>query len=156
MLMLAWCSQAVDLDEQPSVTYRLVDGDTARFSVDERSGVVSTRDGLDYERQQSYTLVVSTREASDNNAQYSATVQITVLVGFHLLHDFAQCCHVSCITIAVSQAWRYDLWNCTVIVCCVRMPHPSRCVVHACFMRHDVLCTHASCVTMCCARMLHA
>ena len=79
------CLQAVDEDERKSITYTIVQGDTGRFSIDENSGIIVTRNPLDYEREQQYTLIVSTREVSQNDPQYTATVMVTVLVGSAVL-----------------------------------------------------------------------
>ena len=79
------------MDETKDVTYTIVDGDTAKFAIDEQSGVITTREELDFERQQAYQLIVSTRQADDNNPQYSATVQITVLVSITLLALLGHC-----------------------------------------------------------------
>ena len=76
------CFQAVDEDQKKSMTYAIVRGDTGRFRLDENSGRLTTTQGLDFEREGEYTLVVSTREASgQNNPEYSATVSIVVVVG---------------------------------------------------------------------------
>ena len=81
--------QAVDQDEKKSITYTIVRGDTGRFRIAEGSGKLTTTQGLDYERQKQYTLVVSTREASgQNSAEYSATVSIAVLVSIDLHKRF--------------------------------------------------------------------
>ena len=77
--------QAVDQDRQASVTYSIVQGDTGFFAVDESTGRISTRVGLDYETKQQYEFIVSTREAlaegeEGTGPQYSATVTVNVLV----------------------------------------------------------------------------
>lgn len=73
--------QAVDLDVRKSVPYVMISGDGERFAVDENSGVVRTRQNLDFETQQSYTLVISTRGAP-NESPYITTVEVTVTVSF--------------------------------------------------------------------------
>ena len=75
--------QAVDADEQRSVTYTMVEGNTEQFALDERSGALKTRNGLDFEQRQEYTLTISTREATDagqSGELYRTTVQVMVLV----------------------------------------------------------------------------
>ena len=75
--------QAIDEDQKKAITYAIVRGDTGRFKLDESSGRITTVQGLDYEKQDSYTLVVSTREASgQSDPEYSCTVSITVLVSW--------------------------------------------------------------------------
>ncbi len=72
--------QAVDEDERKAITYTIRQGDTGRFKLDESNGRLTTNSKLDYEKQKTYTLVVSTREASgQTNPQYSATVSIKVI-----------------------------------------------------------------------------
>ena len=71
------------MDEKKSVTYTIVRGDTGKFTIDESSGIITTREGLDYEKQTEYTLIVSTREVSENKPEYTATVVVTVLVRAH-------------------------------------------------------------------------
>ena len=69
----------MDLDERRAVAYVMTSGDGERFGVDEQSGVVRTRRDLDFETQQSYTLVISTRDAP-NEAPFITTITVTVLV----------------------------------------------------------------------------
>lgn len=74
-------SQAIDQDERKSIRYTIMEGDTSKFSIDDREGTITTREGLDYEQQNEYTLIVTTRDGrQETNTQYSATVMITVLV----------------------------------------------------------------------------
>ena len=73
--------QAVDQDVKKSVRYFIKEDSSGTFAVDENTGRVTTRQELDYEKKNSYKLIVSTREASGkNNVQYSATVSVIVLV----------------------------------------------------------------------------
>ena len=75
------------MDEKKSITYAIVSGDTGRFRMDANNGKLTTTQGLDYERQKSYVLVISTREASGNtNPAYSATVSVAVMVSH--LYDY--------------------------------------------------------------------
>lgn len=74
--------QAVDQDEKKAIHYFIKEDSSGKFTIDERTGKLKTRQKLDYEKKHSYKLIVSTREASGKNkAQYSATVTVTVLVG---------------------------------------------------------------------------
>jgi len=74
--------QAVDMDKKQAIHYFIKEDNTGKFTMDERTGQLKTRQKLDYEKKNTYKLIVSTREASGkNNAQYSATVSVTVLVG---------------------------------------------------------------------------
>ena len=71
----------MDQDVTQSISYIIVRGDTGRFRLDENNGRLTTNAELDYERQRSYSLTVSTRQAANaNGAQYSATVTISVVV----------------------------------------------------------------------------
>ena len=75
--------QALDQDQKKSITYTIVRGDTGRFRMEAQTGRLTTTQGLDFERQQKYVLVISTREASGapgTNSGYSATVSVAVLV----------------------------------------------------------------------------
>ena len=79
--------QAVDQDVKKSVRYFIKEDSTGKFAVDENTGKLTTRQELDYEKKNSYKLIVSTREASGkNNVQYSATVSVIVLVRSCLCH----------------------------------------------------------------------
>ena len=64
---------------------RGADAGLRTFGVDEQSGVVRTRQDLDFETQQSYTLVISTRGAP-NESPYITTIDVTVLVSLPYLH----------------------------------------------------------------------
>ncbi|TRY81062.1 hypothetical protein TCAL_04540 [Tigriopus californicus] len=73
---------AEDLDSEPSVTYRLVQGDLDKFKIHPKSGVIRTTRGLDFERQSTFTLIVGTEESRlsglDNLPGVTAEVQIKV------------------------------------------------------------------------------
>ncbi|KAI0235644.1 Cadherin-99C [Lamellibrachia satsuma] len=72
--------EAVDQDEKKAIHYFIKEDSSGKFTIDERTGKLKTRQKLDYEKKHSYKLIVSTREASGKNkAQYSATVTVTVL-----------------------------------------------------------------------------
>jgi len=70
------------MDQKKSITYTIVRGDTGKFTIDESSGVITTREKLDYEKHSEYTLIVSTREVSENKPEYTATVTVSVLVRY--------------------------------------------------------------------------
>ena len=73
--------KAIDKDSQPSITYTIRQGDTDKFQIDPKSGVVRTRRPLDYERQNQYVLIVATTENNDaGDPQASAVVVVDVLV----------------------------------------------------------------------------
>ncbi|XP_063243672.1 cadherin-99C isoform X2 [Bacillus rossius redtenbacheri] len=70
--------QADDPDTNQRITYVIKQGPTDLFSVDPRTGVVTTLRGLDYERESQHTLVVGTLE--NNGNQPGATTRVIVNV----------------------------------------------------------------------------
>lgn len=73
---------AEDLDSEPSVTYRIIQGDLDKFKINPQTGVIRTTRGLDYERQNTFTLIVGTEESRlsglDDSPGTTAKVEITV------------------------------------------------------------------------------
>ena len=81
MFILSWnFLQAVDPNTQPRRHYQIVAGNQNYFQIDELTGDIRTTMGLDYEKDKNFVLVISTREVTNNDPQYSCTVNITVLV----------------------------------------------------------------------------
>ncbi len=71
--------QAHDKDTQPSVTYVIRQGDTDKFVIDAKSGVVTTKRALDFERQAQYILIIGTVENTDlNDPQGTTAVVVNV------------------------------------------------------------------------------
>ena len=71
--------QAQDKDTQPSITYMIRQGDTDKFQIDSKTGVIRTKRPLDFERQQQYILIIGTQENTDlNDAQGTTAVVVNV------------------------------------------------------------------------------
>lgn len=54
--------KADDPDTTKRITYELRQGDTELFEIDEKTGVIKTIRGLDYEKEKQHTLIVGTLE----------------------------------------------------------------------------------------------
>ncbi|CAG2061851.1 unnamed protein product, partial [Timema podura] len=70
--------KADDPDTNQKITYMIKQGPTDLFTIDPRTGVVTTTRGLDYERESQYILVVGTLENS--GTQPGATTRVIVNV----------------------------------------------------------------------------
>lgn len=68
----------MDPDSQPAITYIIRDGDSTLFSVDPVSGIIKTTRGLDYEKRNSYSLVIGTIENNSNDPSATCVVRINV------------------------------------------------------------------------------
>ena len=66
---------ANDLDTQPLLRYSIVSGDNGKFQINEVTGVISTKGGLDYDLQKLYQMTVLAR---DSVRSATATVEVTV------------------------------------------------------------------------------
>ena len=70
--------KAVDPDKDPKytdLTYTIVEGDTSMFEIDSKTGVITLKDSLDYERAKEYDLKI---EVFDG--EFADTAKITVSV----------------------------------------------------------------------------
>ena len=54
-----------DLGNPGVVRYRLVDDHMGRFNITEESGIISTAERLDYEKQSQYTITVEAYDLAD-------------------------------------------------------------------------------------------
>ncbi|XP_063882361.1 LOW QUALITY PROTEIN: cadherin-99C-like [Scylla paramamosain] len=70
---------ATDPDSVPAITYVMVNGDPKLFSVEPKSGRITTVRGLDYEAAPRHTIVVGTLENTLDNPQATCSVLVTVL-----------------------------------------------------------------------------
>ena len=75
---------AMDRDTLAVITYRIMEGDVTKFSIDPETGAVRTLQGLDYERSKEHELIIGTEEArvqgereSDDTA---ATTRVLITV----------------------------------------------------------------------------
>ena len=75
---------AIDLDSVDTLTYSLggVDGDS--FGIDTTSGQLLTKDPLDYEDDQSYTVTVSVHDGKDSNGASDTAVDATITITINL------------------------------------------------------------------------
>jgi hypothetical protein len=74
-----WTLQAIDADQTPQITYKLVQGDSNLFVLNSRSGRVSTAaSGLDFERQKLHKLTFGTNEnpSSEIDARFELTIHV--------------------------------------------------------------------------------
>ena len=67
------------------MTYKIQNGDTEKFQIDAKSGVVRTIQPLDYEQQIKYILIIGTIENTDiNDPQATTTLIVNVQVSVQL------------------------------------------------------------------------
>ena len=76
---LLWKLHAVDADEQPQITYTMVEGNSQLFTLNPQNGQVRTApSGLDFERQQTHRLVFGTLEnpSADQEARFVLVIHV--------------------------------------------------------------------------------
>ena len=78
---------AMDRDTLAVITYRIMEGDVTKFSVNPETGEVRTLQGLDYERTKEHVLIIGTEEAmvqgeqgEEERAQAMVTTRLLVTV----------------------------------------------------------------------------
>jgi len=72
---------AEDKDTLPQITYRIMQGDVTKFSIDPTTGMLRTIQGLDYERAKEHTVIVGTEQGrADINNDTDATCKVIITV----------------------------------------------------------------------------
>ena len=74
--------QADDPDTTKRITYELKQGDTELFEIDQKTGVIKTIRGLDYEKEKQHILIVGTLENTSDLAGSTTRVIVNVQVNF--------------------------------------------------------------------------
>jgi len=72
---------AEDKDTLPQITYRIMQGDVTKFTIDPATGMIRTIQGLDFERAKEHTIIVGTEQGRAdirNGSDATCTVIITV------------------------------------------------------------------------------
>lgn len=80
--------QADDPDTKKQITYMIKQGDTELFAIDQRTGVIKTTRGLDYERENQHILIIGTVENTSDlpgsTTRVVVNVQVSILDGISL------------------------------------------------------------------------
>ena len=72
---------AEDKDTLPQITYRIMQGDVTKFTIDPATGMIRTVQGLDFERAKEHTIIVGTEQGRNdvrNGSDATCKVIITV------------------------------------------------------------------------------
>lgn len=77
--------QADDPDTTKRITYELRQGDTELFEIDQKTGVVKTIRGLDYEKEKQHVLIIGTLENTSDLPGSTTRVIVNVEVKFILI-----------------------------------------------------------------------
>lgn len=72
--------QADDPDTKKQITYMIKQGDTELFAIDQRTGVIKTTRGLDYERESQHILIIGTVENTSDLPGSTTRVVVNVQV----------------------------------------------------------------------------
>lgn len=80
--------KADDPDTNQKITYIIKQGPTELFSIDQKTGIIRTLRGLDYERESQYILVIGTLENPGNKPGDTTRVIVNVEVKESLLIFF--------------------------------------------------------------------
>lgn len=72
--------QADDPDTNQKITYVIKQGSTELFSIDPKTGIITTTRGLDYEKESQYILVVGTLENPGTGPGATTRVIVNVSV----------------------------------------------------------------------------
>ena len=71
---------AMDRDTLAVITYRIMEGDVTKFSVNPETGEVKTLQGLDYERTKEHELIIGTEEAMVQGEEERGDTMVTTRV----------------------------------------------------------------------------
>lgn len=77
--------QADDPDTKKQITYMIKQGDTELFAIDQRTGVIKTTRGLDYERESQHILIIGTVENTSDLPGSTTRVVVNVQVSIESL-----------------------------------------------------------------------
>ena len=67
-----------DVGKNAEISYSLDSASTAKFTIDSKTGEISTKNALDYEERSSYDIIVTARDAGTPSLSSTANVKINV------------------------------------------------------------------------------
>lgn len=84
--------KADDPDTTKRITYELRQGDTEIFEIDEKTGIIKTIRGLDYEKEKQHILIVGTLENTGDlpgsTTRVIVNVEVKIKLQFSLEKNF--------------------------------------------------------------------